>query len=72
MVAAKLSAPDDLLRQFEDHMSTASGIVREIFRYSRTRRKYVFLPILIVLLLLGALVVFAQGSVLAPFIYTIV
>lgn len=53
-------------------MSTASGIVREIFRYSRTRRKYVFLPILIVLLLLGALVVFAQGSVLAPFIYTIV
>jgi hypothetical protein len=52
-------------------MSTSSGIVRELFAYARTRKKFVLLPILIVLLLLGALLVFAQGSVLAPFIYTI-
>jgi hypothetical protein len=35
------------------------------------RKKFWLLPILVVLLVLGALLVFAQGSALAPFIYTI-
>ena len=37
----------------------------------RERKKWWLAPILIVLLLVGALLVFAQGSALAPFIYTI-
>jgi hypothetical protein len=37
----------------------------------RVRKKFWLLPVLIVLLLVGALLVFAQGSALAPFIYTI-
>lgn len=37
----------------------------------RVRKKWWLLPIIIVLVLMGALLVFAQGSVLAPFIYTI-
>jgi hypothetical protein len=37
----------------------------------RIRKKWWLAPILIVMLLLGALLVFAQGSALAPFIYTI-
>ncbi|MDQ3699152.1 MAG: DUF5989 family protein [Gemmatimonadota bacterium] len=37
----------------------------------RVRKKFWLAPILIVLLLIGALLVFAQGSALAPFIYTI-
>jgi hypothetical protein len=37
----------------------------------RVRKKWWLAPILIVMLLLGALLVFAQGSALAPFIYTI-
>jgi hypothetical protein len=37
----------------------------------RVRKKWWLLPILVVLLALGALLVFAQGSALAPFIYTI-
>ena len=37
----------------------------------RVRKKFWMLPILVVLLLVGALLVFAQGSALAPFIYTI-
>jgi hypothetical protein len=37
----------------------------------RVRKKWWLAPILIVLLLVGALLVFAQGSALAPFIYTI-
>lgn len=39
--------------------------------YMRVRKKWWLLPILIVMLLLGTLLVFAQGSALAPFIYTI-
>ena len=35
------------------------------------RKKFWLLPIILVMLLVGALLVFAQGSALAPFIYTI-
>lgn len=37
----------------------------------RERKKFWLAPIIIVLLLLGLLVVFAQGSAVAPFIYTL-
>jgi len=37
----------------------------------RIRKKWWLAPILIVMLLVGALLIFAQGSALAPFIYTI-
>lgn len=49
----------------------ARGIVTELWAFLRVRKKWWLLPILVVLLLLGALLVFAQGSALAPFIYTI-
>ncbi len=47
------------------------GIVGELWAFMRVRKKWWLLPIIIVLLLVGALLVFAQGSALAPFIYTI-
>jgi hypothetical protein len=47
------------------------GLVSELWGFLRVRKKFWLLPILIVLLTLGALLVFAQGSALAPFIYTI-
>ena len=43
----------------------------QLWAYMRIRKKWWLPPILIVMLLLGALLVFAQGSALAPFIYTI-
>ena len=48
-----------------------SGLASELWAYMRSRKKWWLAPILIVMLLLGALLVFAQGSALAPFIYTI-
>ncbi len=48
-----------------------SNIVRELWAYMRVRKKFWLLPVMIALVLVGALMVFAQGSVLAPFIYTI-
>ena len=50
---------------------TQAGIARELWSYMKVRKKWWLLPIILVLLLVGTLLVFAQGSVLAPFIYTI-
>ena len=47
------------------------GLIGELWAFMRERKKWWLLPILIVLLTLGALLVFAQGSALAPFIYSI-
>jgi hypothetical protein len=45
--------------------------LRELVSFMRTRRKYWLVPVMLVITLLGALVVFAKGSAIAPFIYTI-
>jgi len=45
--------------------------IKEFWNFLRSRKKYWLLPILIVLLIFGALIVLSQGSAVAPFIYTI-
>jgi uncharacterized protein DUF5989 len=47
------------------------SIVSELWLFMKVRKKWWLLPIVIVLLLVGALLVLVQGSALAPFIYTI-
>jgi hypothetical protein len=44
---------------------------KDLWDFMRMRKKFWLAPIIIVLLLLGALLIFAQGSAVAPFIYTI-
>ena len=51
-------------------MSNAS-LVRELWGFLRVRKKWWLMPTVILMLLVGMLLVFAQGSALAPFIYTI-
>ncbi len=48
-----------------------SGLLGQLWAYMRIRKKWWLLPIIVVMLLVGMLLVFAQGSALAPFIYTI-
>ncbi len=43
----------------------------DLWGFMRERKKFWLAPIIVVLLLLGALLVFAQGSAVAPFIYTL-
>lgn len=45
--------------------------LRDLWAFMRERKKFWLAPIIIVLLLLGLLIVFAQGSAVAPFIYTL-
>jgi hypothetical protein len=46
-------------------------LLKELFTFLRLRRKLWLAPIIIVMLVLGALLIAAQSSVIAPFIYTI-
>lgn len=46
-------------------------LVRDLWAFMRERKKFWLLPIIVVLLLLGGLLVLAQGSAIAPFIYTL-
>lgn len=46
-------------------------ILKELWVFLRIRKKLWLAPIIIVLLVLGGLLVLAQGSVVAPFIYTL-
>jgi hypothetical protein len=48
-----------------------TSILRELWDFLRVRKKWWLLPVLVVLFLVGTLLVFAQTSALAPFIYTI-
>jgi hypothetical protein len=45
--------------------------VVQMWRFLGARRKFWLLPIILVTVLLGGLLVLAQGSVVAPFIYTL-
>ena len=45
--------------------------VLQLWRFVGARRKYWLLPIIIISVVLGGLLVLAQGSVVAPFIYTL-
>ena len=48
-----------------------SGLVGELVAYARARKKFILVPIIVLMVLMGAVIIFAQGSALAPFIYTI-
>ena len=45
--------------------------VVQLWRFLGARRKYWLLPIIIIVVVLGGLLVLAQGSAVAPFIYTL-
>ncbi len=45
--------------------------LRDLWGFMRQRKKFWMAPIIIVMVLLGALIVLSQGSAVAPFIYTL-
>lgn len=47
------------------------SILAQLLEFARVRKKWWLLPIILVMVAVGSLLVFAQGSVLAPFIYTL-
>jgi hypothetical protein len=47
------------------------SLARELFAFMGARKKWWLLPIVVVLLIFGGLMILAQGSAVAPFIYTV-
>jgi len=47
------------------------SFLRELWQFLRARKKFWLLPIILMLLVVGGLLVLAQGSAVAPFIYTL-
>ena len=47
------------------------SLIKELWAFIRARKKYWLLPILFVMVIVGGLIVFAKGSAVAPFIYTL-
>jgi len=45
--------------------------LKELWAFMKARKKFWLLPIIIIMLLLGGLLILAQGSAVAPFIYTL-
>ena len=46
-------------------------LLKDLWGFMRVRKKFWLAPIIVVMLLLGALIVLTQGSAVAPFIYTL-
>ncbi len=46
-------------------------LIKDLWGFMKDRKKFWLAPIIIVMLLLGALIVLTQGSAVAPFIYTL-
>jgi hypothetical protein len=47
------------------------SFLRELWAFLKVHKKLWLLPVILVLLLMGGLIILAQGSVLAPFVYTL-
>ena len=47
------------------------SLLKELWAFMKVRKKWWLLPVLAVLMAVGGLLAFAQGSALAPFIYTV-
>ena len=52
-------------------MDALLDLTKDIWDFLRVRKKYWLAPLIITIVFMGALIVFTQGSVVAPFIYSI-
>ena len=47
------------------------SLLKELWAFLKARKKFWLAPIIAIMLLLGVLIVLAQGSAIAPFVYTL-
>ncbi len=56
---------------FTQRLTSRFGLLAEFLVFMKVRKKWWLAPIVFLLLMLGLLIVFTEGSALAPFIYTL-
>lgn len=47
------------------------NIISDFYKYIKVKKKYWLIPIIIMLVVIGALIVFGQSSALSPFVYAL-
>jgi len=47
------------------------SFLRELWNFMKVRKKFWLIPVLLIMLFLGALIVLGEGSALTPFLYTL-
>ena len=52
-------------------MEAFFDLLKDVWDFLKVRKKYWLAPLIITIVIMGALLVFTQGSVVAPFIYSI-
>lgn len=52
-------------------MEALTELIKDIWEILKVRKKYWLAPLIITIIFMGVLIVFTQGSVIAPFIYSI-
>ena len=52
-------------------MNDFLDLLKDVWDFLRIRKKYWLAPLIFTIILMGALIIFTQGSVVAPFIYSI-
>ena len=52
-------------------MEVLTELIKDIWDFLKVRKKYWLAPLIITIIFMGVLIVFTQGSVIAPFIYSI-
>lgn len=52
-------------------MEALVDLAKDVWDFLKVRKKFWLAPLIITIVLMGALIVFTQGSVVAPFIYSI-
>lgn len=46
------------------------AFIKELWSYLNARKKFWLFPVILVMIVLGVIIVFAQGTTVAPFVYT--
>jgi len=52
-------------------MNDFLDLIKDVWDFLKVRKKYWLAPLIITIVLMGSLIIFTQGSVVAPFIYSI-
>ena len=52
-------------------MEALFELLKDVYDFLKIRKKYWLAPLIITIVLMGTLIIFTQGSVVAPFIYSI-
>ena len=61
----------DFIRDIKEINMANQSVITEFWEFLRVRKRYWLLPIVLVIMLLSALIVFTESSVVAPFIYAL-